>query len=304
MKKSRIIAIFLAAVMALVSLTGCSLFKPTAVSITKKVMKNLETVKSVKGSIRADYEGPASIEGIEFNLALNADLEMEAVRESGVGHVKGSVGTKIPIIGEVSLPVESYMQNGEDEAVVYASMDGENWMKLQNDEEKEQEKEKLQDYKAMFGILQKIVSGDIKAVLAEETEMKGEREVYRMDVNVSGELIGEILRAADDMSGEGSSISEDLDFTGADANIVLYVYKDEMLPAAATVDCTALGNLLIGDMLKENGVSVTADKFVITVDDLEYNTIDELKIPEKVISSAEDATDAQDPGLFDNAIGL
>ena len=237
MKKSRIIAIFLAAVVALTSLTGCSLFKPTAVSITKKVMKNLETVKSVKGNIRADYEGPASAEGIEFDLALNADLEMETVRDSGVSHVKGSVGTKFPIIGEISLPVESYMQTRDDEAVV----------------------EKLPDYKVMLGILQKIVSGDVKAVLAEETEMKGEREVYRMDVNVSGELIGEILRAAGDMSGEGSSISEDLDFTGADANIVLYIYKDEMLPAAATVDCTALGNLLIKDMLRENGVSVTTD---------------------------------------------
>ena len=297
MKKSRIIAIFLAAVVALTSLTGCSLFKPTAVSITKKVMKNLETVKSVKGNIRADYEGPASAEGIEFDLALNADLEMETVRDSGVSHVKGSVGTKFPIIGEISLPVESYMQTRDDEAVVYASMDGENWLKLQNDKENEQENgqetEKLPDYKVMLGILQKIVSGDVKAVLAEETEMKGEREVYRMDVNVSGELIGEILRAAGDMSGEGSSISEDLDFTGADANIVLYIYKDEMLP-----------NLLIGDMLRENGVSVTADKFVITVDDLEYNTIDELKIPEKVISSAEDAPDASGTGLFDNVTGL
>ena len=304
MKKSRIIAIFLAAVMALISLTGCSLFKPTAVSITKKVMKNLETVKSVKGSIRADYEGPASIEGIEFNLALNADLNMETVRDSGVSHVKGSVGTELPVFGEISLPVESYMMTRDDEAVVYASMDGENWLKLENDKENAQETEKLPNYKVMLGILQKIVSGDIKAVLAEETEMRGEREVYRMDVNVSGELIGEILRAADEKSGEGSSISEDLDFTGADANIVLYVYKDEMLPAAATVDCTALGSLLIKDMLKENGVSVTTDKFVITVDDLEYNTIDELKIPEKVISSAADAPDSPDSGLFENASGL
>lgn len=304
MKKSRIIAIFLAAVMALISLTGCSLFKPTAVSITKKVMKNLETVKSVKGSIRADYEGPASIEGIEFNLALNADLNMETVRDSGVSHVKGSVGTELPVFGEISLPVESYMMTRDDEAVVYASMDGENWLKLENDKENAQKTEKLPNYKVMLGILQKIVSGDIKAVLAEETEMRGEREVYRMDVNVSGELIGEILRAADEMSGEGSSISEDLDFTGADANIVLYVYKDEMLPAAATVDCTALGSLLIKDMLRENGVSVTTDKFVITVDDLEYNTIDELKIPEKVISSAADAPDSPDSGLFENASGL
>ena len=119
---------------------------------------------------------------------------METVRDSGVSHVKGSVGTKFPIIGEISLPVESYMQTRDDEAVVYASMDGENWLKLQNDKENEQENgqetEKLPDYKVMLGILQKIVSGDVKAVLAEETEMKGEREVYRMDVNVSGELIG------------------------------------------------------------------------------------------------------------------
>lgn len=304
MKKSRIIVIFLAAVMALTSLTGCSLFKPTAVSITKKVMKNLDTVKSVKGDISADYEGPASVEGIEFDLALNADFRMEAVVDSGVSHIKGSVGTELPVFGEISLPVESYMQTRDDGAVVYASMDGKNWLKLENDEENEQETKKVPDYKVMLGILQKIVSGDIKAVLAEETEMRGEREVYRMDVNVSGELIGEILRAADDVSGEGSSISKDLDFTGADANIVLYIYKDEMLPAAATVDCTALGNLLIRDMLSENGVSVTADKFVITADNLEYNTIDELKIPEEVISSAEEAHDASDAGLFDNASGL
>ena len=305
MKRLRMIAIILAAVMALSSLTGCSLFKPTAVSITKKVMKNLETVKSVKGDIRADYEGPASVEGIEFNLALKADLKTETVRDLGVSHVKGSVGTELPILGEISLPVESYIEARNDEAVVYASMDGENWMKLENNEENGQENaqetEKLPNYKVMFGILQKIVSGDIKAVLAEETEMKGEREVYRMDINVSGELIGEILRVADDMSGEGASIPEDLDFTGADADIILYVYKDEMLPASVTVDCTALGNLLIREKLSENGVSVSANKFVITLDDLEYNTIDELKIPEKVISSASDAPDS---GLFEDVTGL
>ena len=305
MKRLRMIAIILAAVMALSSLTGCSLFKPTAVSITKKVMKNLETVKSVKGNIRADYEGPASVEGIEFNLALKADLKTETVRDSGVSHVEGSVGTELPIFGEISLPVESYIETRDDEAVVYASMDGENWMKLENNEENGQENaqetEKLPNYKVMLGILQKIVSGDIKAVLAEETEMKGEREVYRMDINVSGELIGEIFRAADDMSGAGASIPEDLDFTGADADIVLYVYKDEMLPASVTVDCTALGNLLIKEKLSENGVSVSANKFVITLDDLEYNTIDELKIPEKVISSAFDAPDS---GLFEDVTGL
>lgn len=305
MKRLRMIAIILAAVMALSSLTGCSLFKPTAVSITKKVMKNLETVKSVKGNIRADYEGPASVEGIEFNLALKADLKTETVRDSGVSHVEGSVGTELPVFGEISLPVESYIETRDDEAVVYASMDGENWMKLENNEENGQENaqetEKLPNYKVMLGILQKIVSGDIKAVLAEETEMKGEREVYRMNINVSGELIGEILRAADDMSGEGASIPEDLDFTGADADIVLYVYKDEMLPASVTVDCTALGNLLIKEKLSENGVSVSANKFVITLDDLEYNTIDELKIPEKVISSASDAPDS---GLFEDVTGL
>ena len=301
MKKSRIIAIFLAVIMALASLTGCSLFKPTAVSITKKVMKNLETVKSVRGKTRADFEGPVSASGMEMNLALNADLELEAVKDSGVSHVKGSVGTEFPVIGSISLPIESYQQIKDGEPVAYSSMDGENWVKLTSDKENAQEAEKLPDYQVMLGVLQKIISGDTQAVLAEETEMIGDKEVYRMDVNVKGELIGEIIRAADDMSGEGSSIPDDLDFTGADANIVLYVYKDEMLPASVTVDCTALGNILIQGRLSENGVSAGADKFVITVDDLEYNTIDELQIPEKVISSAEDASGIN---LFDNALGM
>ena len=300
MKKTRMIAVILAVVMTLGALTGCSLFKPTAVSITKKVMKNLETVKSFKGSIKADYEGPASANGIEMDLVLNADLEMEAVTDSGVSHVKGSVGTELPVIGKITLPVESYQQTRDGEAVAYVSMDGENWMKLNTDKENTQEAEKLPDYQMMLGILHKIISGDIKADLAEETEMKGGKEVYRMDVKVSGELIGEILRAAGEMSGEGSSIPEDLDFTGADADIVLYIYKDEMLPASVTVDAAALGNLLIRDRLSDKDVNASVNKFVITADNLEYNTADGLLIPEEVISSAEDVPDT---GLFGDVIG-
>ena len=59
-------------------------------------------------------------------------------------------------------------------------------------------------------------------------------------------------------------------------------------------------NLLIQERLSENGVSVSANKFVVMMDDLEYNTIDELKIPDEVISSA---VDSADTGLFDNALG-
>ena len=131
--------------------------------------------------------------------------------------------------------------------------------------------------------------------------MKGDKEVYRMDVTVSGDLIAEVLKAAEEASDEGTSIPQDLDLTGADANIVFYVYKEEMLPASIVIDCTALGSVLIREMLKDGEFSASADKCVITIDNLEYNTVDELQIPQEVISSA---TDSDDFNLFENASGL
>ena len=309
MKKSRMIALLLAVVMALSTLTGCSLFKPTAVSITQKVMKNVEKVQSFTGNIKLDYEGPASISGMEVDLTLRADCDMESSVASGVSHVKGTIGADLPVLGNIDLPIESYQQIENDEPVAYMSMDGNNWIKVKSEKETdgngtEESSENTAagpDLKTGLGILQKIARGEIKAELAEETEMKGDKEVYRMDVTVSGDLIAEVLKAAEEASDEGTSIPQDLDLTGADANIVFYVYKEEMLPASIVIDCTALGSVLIREMLKDGEFSASADKCVITIDNLEYNTVDELQIPQEVISSA---TDSDDFNLFENASGL
>ena len=141
--------------------------------------------------------------------------------------------------------------------------------------------------------MQKIGSGEIKAELAEETETLHDREVYRMDISITGDLLNQILMAVSKMQGENSAVPDDFDISDGDAAIVLYIYKESKLPAKIVIDCTALGKAVIRNLLKQNAagesVSTGTNRFVITADIPDYNTIDEITIPEEVVSSAVEA---------------
>ena len=135
----------------------------------------------------------------------------------------------------------------------------------------------------------------------ELTEMLGDKEVYKMEVTVSGDLLNEMIKAAAEAEGEDSEALKDIDLTGADAGLVLYIIKDTKLPAKVSIDCTELGNVLMQKMSEDKSFTSKATKFEITMDNIEYDTIDELKIPDEVISSA---TDADSVNLFENVPGM
>ena len=303
MKKTRITALILAIAMTLCALTGCSLFKPTAVSLTKKTVENLGKVQSVKADTNVDYEGAVTIAqlGTDMDIKLSGDFDTEAVIGTGTSHVDGSVSTTLPIFGDISIPVESYQQIVDGGAVSYTNVFDTGWVKTESKEEDSKTSDFNLDPKAIFAILQKIVSGEIAAEPAEETEMLGDKEVYKMEVTVSGDLLNEMIKAAAEAEGEDSEALKDIDLTGADAGLVLYIIKDTKLPAKVSIDCTELGNVLMQKMSEDKSFTSKATKFEITMDNIEYDTIDELKIPDEVISSA---TDADSVNLFENVPGM
>ena len=223
MKKSGIIALLLAVAVAAAAIAGFLLSKPTPANITRKTIKSLGKVTSFKSDVKMDYDGTVSVMGIEADFTLRGDFDQEAAVDTGVSHLKGSVGTKLPLIGDVSLPVES------SGITVYSSMDGTKWAKSYQENAESENDDQWKDLKMVMGILHLISSGEIKAELAQETEMIGEKEAYRMDITISGEFMMQLLKEVAQAQGDAADIPQDLDLTGADAEVVLYILKKSTL---------------------------------------------------------------------------
>ena len=186
MKKTRITALILAIAMTLCALTGCSLFKPTAVSLTKKTVENLGKVQSVKADTNVDYEGAVTIAqlGTDMDIKLSGDFDTEAVIGTGTSHVDGSVSTTLPIFGDISIPVESYQQIVDGGAVSYTNVFDTGWVKTESKEEDSKTSDFNLDPKAIFAILQKIVSGmdeESLDVIAKVYELVVQAGVYRAE---------------------------------------------------------------------------------------------------------------------------
>lgn len=301
MKKRTLLgAIALAVLAVIATLTCCILLKPTAISLIRDMGKELGKVRSATAGVSIEYEGTVAVQGVGVNVGMKADLDMETM--GGTAHEKGTVSVQLPIVGSMSVPVESYQETSDNELVIYSTLDGSSWTKTRSSAEGQPEDSSFQlDGKAVLGILEKIKAGEIQAELAEETEKIGDKEVYREEITIGGSLLQQVILAAGTSENGGSGIPDGLDLTGADARITLYIDKNTKLPARAVFDCTALGSAAMKSLIQDDRFESTAKKFVITIDFREFNTLESLEVPEKVKSSAVEA-ESGGAGLFDNLL--
>lgn len=296
MKNNKVLIAILAAVAAVAAVVGvlalAGFFKLTPMRLAKRSLKELAKVQSFDSDLTIEYEGTIDFMGSDVEFTLNADCDFKGVTKTGTGYVSGKLGTKLPIVGELSIPVEGYQQYQDDGMLTYTRFNKSEWLRskvvpLQTSAEGIQFD---LDYKVVLGILQKIAAGEIKTELAQETETLHGQEVYRMDIAIAGDLLNQILLTVSKAQGENSAVPDNFDISDGDAAIVLYIYKESKLPAKLVIDCTALGRAVIRNLLKNSNtgdsISTGTSRFVITADITEYNTIDEITIPDEVVSSS------------------
>ena len=294
MKGKKILTVVLAAAAAIAIVVGglalAGFFKLTPMKLARKSIKELAKVQSFDSDISIEYEGTIDFFGSDVEFALNADCDLKGVTKTGTGHVNGTLSTKLPLLGEISIPVEGYQQYQDDGVLTYTKFNQSQWLRSKVAPASAEGVQFDLDYKVVLGIMQKIASGEIRTELAQETETLRGQEVYRMDISIAGDLLNQILLAVSKAQGENSAVPEDFDISDGDAAIVLYIYKESKLPARIAIDCTALGRAVIRNLLKNNSagesISTGTSRFVITADITEYDTIDEITIPEEVVSGA------------------
>ena len=78
--------------------------------------------------------------------------------------------------------------------------------------------------------------------------------------------------------------------TDVSVDAVMYVWKDTYQIAGIRMDCTSLGNVMIREIAGDNGIEVETKKFVISYTADEYDTVDDLQIPQEVIDSSQSGT--------------
>ena len=275
MKNNKVLIAILAAVAAVAAVVGvlalAGFFKLTPMRLAKRSLKELAKVQSFDSDITIEYEGTIDFMGSDVEFTLNADCDFKGVTKTGTGYVSGKLGTKLPIVGELSIPVEGYQQYQDDGMLTYTRFNQSEWLRskvvpLQTSAEGIQFN---LDYKVVLGILQKIAAGEIKTELAQETETLHGQEVYRMDIAIAGDLLNQILLTVSKAQGENSAVPDNFDISDGDAAIVLYIYKESKLPAKLVIDCTALGRAVIRNLLKNSNtgdsISTGTSRFVITI---------------------------------------
>lgn len=296
MKNKKVLVAVLAAVLITAAVIGglwfAGFFKLTPMKLARRSMKELAKVQSFDSDVRIEYEGTIAFMGNDVDFSLISDCNLKGVVGTGTTYMNGTMGTKLPILGELSVPVEVYQQYRDTGMVTYTRFRNSDWLvnEVQPVQVPEGGARFNLDYKVVLGIMQKISEGEMKAELAEETEQLRGQEVYRMDISVTGELIREIVQALTASQGNNAALPDDFDISDGDAAIRLYIFKETRLPAKLVIDCTALGRAVIRNLLKNSAagesVSTGTNRFVITADVLAYNTVDEITIPQEVISSA------------------
>lgn len=301
MKKSKILIPLLVVAAALITFAVLSLSKPTPLRLVSKMLKKLEGVSSIKTETTFDVDGTISTELFSGDIGFDGAFDTEGVMDTGVNHATGTVTVgPIPLLGDLDIPIEIYQQAKDGTAVSYTNIYGTGWIKSEGEQETPDDINLELDEKTLLGILQKIKSGEIKADLAEETQKLGEQECYKIDIFIAGDLLGDLVKAAAEAEGEASQLPDDFDLKGGDAYITLYIGKETKLPARADIDCSALGNVLVQKFADDGDVAITANKCLISVVFTEFNTIDELQIPDDVVSSAKTS---EEFNIFDSIMG-
>lgn len=309
----RKIALLIAAVLFVLCFAGCGLFAPTAVSLAKKTVENLGKASSVKAEVSMEYEGSVSYSMLTAPIGIKMDFDVEAVKEPVVSHMAGKVDGSVYGFS-IDVPVESYARQEDGEPVSYIKIGNGAWCRQEPensasedgtsepdaDEAAGEGGTSLIDVKTGLALLQKIMSGEIKAELAGETETICDKEAYKLNIEIGGETLQQLLEAASEASAENAvTLPEGLDLSGTAAYVELWIYKEEKLPAQIRIDCAALGNTVMQTLLKEEDFNGVTDKFELEAVFTEYNTIDSMEIPEEVLKEAEGSSSE---GLFDGIL--
>lgn len=269
-KQRRVLALGLTAAVTAGLITGCGT-KATPENLLRDVKKNAEKTESVLLNYKMEMAMGDGTNDISFVM----DMNMETVTEPEAAHGKGTVSMNISGM-DFSVETETYAVQEDDRYVTYTLVEDQ-WIKEADDDgevtgEVDNIADGMEEYADQF-------------TLAEDLVTVNGRECFELTGELDGDLFSEMLQAdmTDSLSGYGidEEMLSDMVFP-----CTIDIYKDSILPARLYFDVTES----MAPMMADSGVTLSDCYVDMTF--MEYDTVDEITVPEEAVSSAVDSGSA------------
>ena len=263
--------------MVLMMLGGCRR-EPTAADIMRKTVENTGKAESFSGNMLMEAGIGIEESGLSLGFDMTIDMDIDAVKESGACHMKGSVKADL---ADLAMEMELYSIPEEDGSGItaYAKL-GDEWTKVKNDEDEGN------DIAALMNLENYLEKGT-KLKLEEETEEKDGRELYVITTSADSNISKGVGAVMDGMFGNGG---EDLDFGDAQLDVTFRVYRDEMMPESVSLVLSGQDGEEL-EIPNEEGSEITFRDLRLVLEFEEFNHLDEIKVPAEALEAQSDAMD-------------
>ncbi len=267
----------LAAGMVLMMLSGCRR-EPTAADIMRKAVENTSKAESFSGNMLMEAGVGIKESGLSLGFDMTIDMDIDAVKESGACHMKGSVKADL---ADLAMDMELYCIPEEDGSgfTTYAKL-GDDWTKVKNDEDEENNIAALMN-------LENYLEKGTKLKLEKEAEEKDGRELYVITTSVDSSISRGVGGVMDSMFGNDG---KDLDFGDAQLDVTFRVYRDDMMPESVSLVLSGKdGEDLEIPNEEENEITFQDLRLVLEFE--EFNHLDKIEAPAEALEAQSDSMD-------------
>ena len=269
-KQKRLMALGITAAMAAGLLSGCGT-KATPENLLRDMQKNAEKTESALLNFKMDI---AMGDGTD-DVGLGMDMNMETTTEPEASHGKGTVSISMSGM-DFSVEMEMYSVQEDGEYVTYTLMEDQ-WTKEVSDDgemtgEVDSIADNVEEYADQFE-------------LAEDLVTVNDKECFELTGELDGDLFSEMMQTdmLDSLAGYGidEEALSDMMFP-----CTIDIYKDSILPARLYFDMTES----MAPLMEDSGVTVSECYVDMTF--MEYDTVEEITVPDEAVSAAEDGSDS------------
>ena len=263
-------ALGITAAMAAGLLSGCGT-KATPENLLRDMQKNAEKTESALLNFKMDI---AMGDGTD-DVSLGMDMNMETTTEPEASHGKGAVSISMSGM-DFSVEMEMYSVQEDGEYVTYTLMEDQ-WTKEVSDDgemtgEVDSIADNVEEYADQFE-------------LAEDLVTVNDKECFELTGELDGDLFSEMMQTdmMDSLAGYGidEEALSDMMFP-----CTIDIYKDSILPARLYFDMTES----MAPLMEDSGVTVSECYVDMTF--MEYDTVEEITVPDEAVSAAEDGSDS------------
>lgn len=269
-KQKRLMALGITAAMAAGLLSGCGT-KATPENLLRDMQKNAEKTESALLNFKMDI---AMGDGTN-DVSLGMDMNMETTTEPEASHGKGTVSISMSGM-DFSVETEMYSVQEDGGYVTYTLMEDQ-WTKEVSDDgemtgEVDSIADNVEEYADQFE-------------LAEDLVTVNDKECFELTGELDGDLFSEMMQTdmTDSLAGYGidEEALSDMMFP-----CTIDIYKDSILPARLYFDMTES----MAPLMEDSGVTVSECYVDMTF--MEYDTVEEITVPDEAVSAAEDGSDS------------